>query len=84
MIEEIKEIFSGMLRKSPVNLFYGLGLAMFSILFFDSQDIMTNKGSYNNMFYAILDKNPACFWLSFFVGFIWSNSMIKELQVFTF
>ena len=80
MKEEIKEIFSGMLKKSPLNFLCGCGFGFFTQLLVDLPDLSSGSVTSGNLLSMALNHNPILFWISFSVGFLWSNSLIKEMQ----
>lgn len=81
--EGFNEIFSGMFQKIPLNLFSGLGIVFFTVLVTDLENLNQVKQVGNNPFLAFVSHNPPLFWISFLVGFLWSNSMTKNLQTIT-
>ena len=80
MKEEIKEIFSGMLKKSPLNLLCGFGVGWLTQLLVVLPDLSSSLGAGNNLLSMELNQNPILFLISFSVGSLWSNSLIKEMQ----
>lgn len=81
MKEEIKEIFSGLHKKFIINVVFGFGLALYSLFMFNQKEI--NKLN-DITLYKIIENNPMLFWISFFLGFIWSNSLIKDIHLITY
>ena len=84
MKEELKEIFEGIFKKLPMNLFCGLGIGFFTILTIDLADLNTLKTLHSNPLATLINHNPLLFWTSFLVGFLWSNSLIKEMRILTY
>jgi len=83
MKEEFKEIFKGIFNNLPLNIFCVLGIGFFTILLWDMKELKFIEIIDNNPFNSIINYNPPLFWISFFVGFLWSNSFIKEIHIFT-
>ena len=76
--EEVKEIFSGMLKKFLLNALCGYGFGLLTQLQVGLPDL--GSGTAVNLISMLLNQNPILFWISFSVGFLWSNSLIKEMQ----
>jgi hypothetical protein len=60
-----------------------LGIGFFTILSVAMKELKIIEITGNNPFKTIINYNPLLFWISFFVGFLWSNSLIKEIQIIT-
>ena len=83
MKEEFKEIFKGIFNNLQLNIVCGLGIGFFTILSVGMKELKIIEIIDNNPFNSIINYNPPLFWISFFVGFLWSNSLIKEIQIIT-
>jgi len=83
MERELKEIFNGIFKNLSLNIFCGLGIGFFTILSVGMKELKIIEIIGNNPFKTIINYNPPLFWISFFVGFLWSNSLIKEIQIIT-
>lgn len=83
MKEEINELFKGMTQKLPLNLLCGLGVGLLTQLLVGLPEFNSGVGTSDKLLYMVLNQNPILFWISFSVGFLWSNSLIKEMQKIT-
>jgi hypothetical protein len=83
MKEEINELFRGMTEKLPLNLLCGFGVGLLTQILVGLSDLDSGVGISGNLLYMVLNQNPILFWISFSVGFLWSNSLIKEMQKIT-
>ena len=84
MKEELKEIFDGVLKKLPLTIFCGLGVGFFTLLLTGIRELNNIKIVHENAFNSIISHNPFLFWISFLVGVLWSNSIIKEIRILSF
>jgi len=83
MERELKEIFNGIFKNLALNILCGLGIGFFTILSVGMKELKIIEIIGNNPLKTIINYNPPLFWISFFVGFLWSNSLIKEIQIIT-
>jgi hypothetical protein len=84
MKKEILEFFEGFFKKLPLSLLCGFGVGSFIILFMDTGYLNSNKITQSNLFIAMINYNPLLFWISFFIGVLWSNSLIKEMRMLSY
>ena len=66
---ELKEIYSGIFKNLPVNIFCGLGIGFFTILLGDMKELKFIEIIDNNPFNSIINYNPPLFGLAFLLGF---------------
>jgi hypothetical protein len=78
--KEIKEIFTGMLKKSPLTILFGYGTGSLSVYITNLEKI--EEQNFSN-FIPNLELNLVPFIIGFVTGFIWSNSLIKEMHNLT-
>jgi hypothetical protein len=79
--QNLKEIFEGIfsVKKLAPNTLGGLGLCSFSLVW----GVRANISMDQNILIELIKTTPVYFCISFIVGFIWMNALIKEANPLT-
>ena len=81
MKEIFNDIFGGMLKKMPINFSVGVSWGFFTIILRGDMDTSNCVLICDNLLVTIINQNLWLFSVGVLAGFLYSNSLIKDLQI---